>query len=615
MADAFTIDAYRNVLQRLNRWRNRGRQPPAVPRPAEVELVEAVAPVVEAVAPIIGLGEDMIQIGDPEQVQEYAEDLQQLINVLIPQQPVQVQPNIEGINEAVQEIIDNLGFPVAEELTNLIQDVATGRRPTDELVRYVFMGITLIIEQIRERIPIISRQSVQNLMLNLLDIVFDRIPAIGTGAYRRRGWIIPLLQLGIVGYGVKEGVKALLQEDAVKLVKEQHIPNRSNYNGGGTEVAKRVGITKGISEKTKIGTYPFHIPVDLSDFFAFLHDMEYMSNNQLDRSWADGRYFYSAFFAKDYLEGLVKYDIVDKKDIDKIVSNYADKFSGLGLGAGAVGRLLWHGFDANKFTTLKGLTTFLTRFAFAYGINSIGMPRVQRGTVRAGLGRLPFIPRTIRQAMRLPELLSQGFQRADLRNVPIPSLSTIIFGTAPWERLLFGVESGIRNKLYSDKSSKANAQRDKMMDAWYRYLGTVGKFDEKGIFQPINKNIDNEKILSDYNDFLDEYNLYVKMNDYPEEAVDPINKEDTAKYDAVVEPYKQSNREDLQPSGMSPEVILGWFELGQPVIDAYMWAFGTKDLPTPEQVNESWSDINQTIRNESNIPIPPEPTISLSPEP
>jgi hypothetical protein len=65
MADAFTIDAYRNVLQRLNRWRNRGRQPPAVPRPAdaEVELVEAVAPVVEAVAPIIGLGEDMIQIG------------------------------------------------------------------------------------------------------------------------------------------------------------------------------------------------------------------------------------------------------------------------------------------------------------------------------------------------------------------------------------------------------------------------------------------------------------------------------------------------------------------------------------------------------------------------
>jgi hypothetical protein len=165
---------------------------------------------------------------------------------------------------------------------------------------------------------------------NFYDNIFRRIPM--SSQNLGRGILLGLR----IGIPLAVTVNYFSDKVPVTIQEETHIPLTSNFNGRGTKVGDRVGIN---FKKDKVGTYPFQVPVDLSDFFAMVHDFSYMSDNNLDRSWADLRYFSSGIYSEDYLNNLVKYNIVKKEDIPAIVEAYKDKFSKFSLGTAGLLRL------------------------------------------------------------------------------------------------------------------------------------------------------------------------------------------------------------------------------------------------------------------------------------
>jgi hypothetical protein len=52
----------------------------------------------------------------------------------------------------------------------------------------------------------------------------------------------------------------------------------------------------------------------------------------------------------------------------------------------------------------------------------------------------------------------------------------------------------------------------------------------------------------------------VSEGDYPTEKVELINKEDTEKYEAVTSAGTTVDRDELEPSGLSLDVVKGWFD-------------------------------------------------------
>jgi hypothetical protein len=107
---------------------------------------------------------------------------------------------------------------------------------------------------------------------------------------------------------------------------------------------------------------------------------------------------------------------------------------------------------------------------------------------------------------------------------------------------------------FDDKHNKA-------VDSIYKYLGSVGQFNQKGIFILKDKDLPKDDILNIYNDFLKDYNDMVSAGDFPTEKVELIKKEDTEKYEAVTSAGTTADRDELEPSGLSLDVVKGWFDL------------------------------------------------------
>jgi hypothetical protein len=329
--------------------------------------------------------------------------------------------------------------------------------------------------------------------------------------------------LGLAGNQLNKYVSKRID---VKVQDETHIPLSSNFNGRGTKVGDRIGIK---FKKDKVGTYPFQVPVDLSDFFAMVHDFSYMSNSNIDRSFADIRYFLSAYYRQDFLKQLVKYDIVKEEDIPTITEEYNDKFSGISLGLASILRL--SGLTEVDYSDPAELSknifqTLLSNFARGFGIS-----------------------------------LRRGIQRR-VELLPISPIDIFMGFIPDWKELgLMTAEqiSKIPKKLFSKDEFSKN--HNKAVESMYKYLGSIGQFNQKGIFILKDKNMSKDDILETYNNFINDFNDMVKEGDYPEEVVEQIKKEDTEKYEAVVSAGTTADRDELEPSGLSLDVVREWFDI------------------------------------------------------
>jgi len=391
-------------------------------------------------------------------------------------------------------------------------------------------------EQRLGRIQILSARLMAYLQANLGDYVGNRNAIdmadniIQNLSNRLPNNILSILKFisygAVLGLAGNELNKYVSKRIDVKVQDETHIPLSSNFNGRGTKVGDRIGIK---FKKDKVGTYPFQVPVDLSDFFAMVHDFSYMSNSNIDRSFADIRYFLSAYYRQDFLKQLVKYDIVKEEDIPTITEEYNDKFSGISLGLASILRL--SGLTEVDYSDPAELSqnifkTLLSNFVRGFGIS-----------------------------------LRRGIQRR-VELLPISPIDIFMGFIPDWKELgLMTAEqiSKIPKKLFSKDEFSKN--HNKAVESMYKYLGSIGQFNQKGIFILKDKNMSKDDILETYNNFINDFNDMVKEGDYPEEAVEQIKKEDTEKYEAVVSAGTTADRDELEPSGLSLDVVREWFDI------------------------------------------------------
>jgi hypothetical protein len=358
---------------------------------------------------------------------------------------------------------------------------------------------------------------------NFYDNIFRRIPM--SSQNLGRGILLGLR----IGIPLAVTVNYFSDKVPVTVQEETHIPLTSNFNGRGTKVGNRVGIN---FKKDKVGTYPFQVPVDLSDFFAMVHDFSYMSDSNLDRAWADLQYFSSGIYSEDYLNNLVKYNIVKKEDIPAIIEAYKDKFSKFSLGTAGLLRMTGVTGLAEKLTSAKGLTQKTLGAIVANALRGIGAKLSLRSGIR--------------------------IRRRDIEDLPPLAIKDFVIGFLPnWKSIIkTTLEAGYRKIYPSDFNDKHN----KAVDSMYKYLGSIGQFNQKGIFILKDKDLPKDEILNIYNDFLKDYNDMVSEGDYPTEKVELINKEDTEKYEAVTSAGTTVDRDELEPSGLSLDVVKGWFD-------------------------------------------------------
>ena len=416
--------------------------------------------------------------------------------------------------------MENLAFLEDEDFINAVTELQAELPPEQRLGRIQMLSLRLT-NYLRQNLgDFVGRREALDLVDNIIQNLSNRLP----------NNVLSILKF--ISYGVALGLagnelnKYVSKRIDVKVQDETHIPLSSNFNGKGTKVGDRIGIK---FKKDKVGTYPFQVPVDLSDFFAMVHDFSYMSNSNIDRSFADIRYFLSAYYRQDFLKQLIKYDIVKEEDIPTITEEYNDKFSGISLGLASILRL--SGLTEVDYTDPNELSqnilqTLLSNFVRGFGVSL-------RGDIQRRVGLQPISPFDV----------FMGF---------IPDWKELGLMTA--EQI-----SKIPKKLFSKDEFSKN--HNKAVESMYKYLGSIGQFNQKGIFILKDKNMSKDDILETYNNFINDYNDMVKEGDYPSEVVEQIKKEDTEKYEAVVSAGTTADRDELEPSGLSLDVVRQWFDI------------------------------------------------------
>jgi hypothetical protein len=365
----------------------------------------------------------------------------------------------------------------------------------------------------------------------------------------------------------------------VDIEDEKHIPNSSNFNGAGTKVEDRVGIT--LDPNSKIGTKPYHIPTDLNDLLASIHDFAYFENNNLDRMYADYSYYYNNAYPKQIFNQLLSYGLIkDKNDLKELESN-------------------WKKSDTTSGRML-GLASFL-RF--------IGIPESAKKT----LDPREVIYRSILPAFyNYRDLLLPSYFPNYRRHVITPK--TFALSLLPdWNRII--VSAGEKTKdtidrLMFGKEKMFHKYHNNVVEKWLKYLGSVGSFDKSGVFV-LKAKSDKDETLKDYKDFIEEFNDMVRVSDYPEKIANTEFNEQQA--EQITNPTRDEG--SVKPSGLGFGTILGWFDF-----DSWEDRFMYKDYgyhpiepsPTPIEPSPTLSPINTDDLNKSTdvdveveIPITP----------
>ena len=406
---------------------------------------------------------------------------------------------VNAIREAFEELPEDQRFD-----RNLLEGLFDGVR----LARfYVDNNIQIPVENLI------------NVARNYITTRYTRLPANISSLSK----LAVLVALGSISL---EGAFKTLPD----IQEEKHIPISSNYNGAGTMVKDRIGLDH---KGGKIGTRPLHIPTDVSDMIAMIHDLAYYSKNNADRSIADFSYWSSAYFLDDRLNKLSEYGIVNKNDIQSIEKKYKDKFSGWSLGLSSI--LRQSGLaDAD-------ITSVTTRVAGSILINLLrGLTPF--GTELITMNDLP--------ALSMNDLI-QGGLLPTYYNVGKNVLQTI---------------SKVYKRNVGDGDDFSNRHNDVVVKM-YKYLGMVGEFNEDGIFMMKRKGFTERDIVNSYNDLIDSYNSFISVSDYPDDKVDRIEFTNKEKINKLVD-YDNTDRIDLEPSTLSLDVIKNWFDTEEVEEDA-----------------------------------------------
>jgi hypothetical protein len=194
---------------------------------------------------------------------------------------------------------------------------------------------------------------------------------------------------------------------------------------------------------------------------------------------------------------------------------------------------------------LTGATELAEKLTTAKGITERTLGAIVANFLRGLGGRL-----SLRTGVRI--------RRRDIEDLPPLAIKDFIVGFLPnWKSFIkTTLKSGYRKMFPTNFDDKHN----KAVDSMYKYLGSIGQFNQKGIFILKDKDLPKDDILNIYNDFLKDYNDMISAGDYPTEKAELIKKEDTEKYEAVTSAGTTADRDELEPSGLSLNVVKEWFD-------------------------------------------------------
>lgn len=429
------------------------------------------------------------------------------------------------LNSVIDDVLDNEYLDVKHTTFN--QAVGAIREAYEELPREqqfdrnllegLFDGVRIARFYRDNDIPI-PTDNLINVVRNYITTRYTRLPA-------NLSSLSKLAVLVAMGAITLQGAFKTLPE----IQEEKHIPTSSNYNGAGTMVKDRIGLEH---KGGKIGTKPLHIPTDISDIIAMVHDLAYYSKNNADRSIADFAYWSSAYFLNDRLNKLSEYGIVNKDDIPNIEKAYKDKFSGWSLGLSSI--LRQSGLADADITSITSKVAGTLLINLLRGLTPMGSELIT-------IEDLP--------ALSVKDLL-QGGLLPTYYNVGKNIIQTL---------------SKVYKRNIGDGDDFSN-RHNELVDKMYKYLGMVGEFNDKGIFMMKQKGYNKMDILNAYNDLIDSYNSFISISDYPDDKIDRIKFTDNDKINRLID-YDNTDRVGLEPSTLTLDVVKNWLNPEDDIVE------------------------------------------------
>jgi hypothetical protein len=338
---------------------------------------------------------------------------------------------------------------------------------------------------------------------------------------------------------------------------EKHIPNTSNFNGAGTKVEDRVGIS--LDASSRIGTQPFHIPTDLNDLLASIHDFAYFENNNFDRMTADYQYWRSNAYPNDFLQQIYRYGLIKSKDDIEDIKE------------------IWKTTDYTSGGML-GIASLLRFFGIPDSLGTLLDPR-------------EILYRTILPAFYNYRNLVLPSRFHNYRSQPLSARSFALGILPDWSKLLrsFGEKAyeSTENLLFG-KEKQFYKYHETTVEKWLKYLGSIGTFDKSGVFVLKPKG-DKQQILNDYKDFIEEFNDMVRVSDYPEKIANTdFSKE---QIEIITNPTRDTSV--VKPSSLGFGTVLGWFDFDAMEDRLFYKGYGL----------------------DPNITFPPSPNLTITPSP
>jgi len=282
-----------------------------------------------------------------------------------------------------------------------------------------------------------------------------------------------------------------------KLKSEWHLSG-FNFNGPWTEVESRLNL----KYKGKIGTQNPHIPANILDYYAVIHDMMYFIPNKLAMAAADAIY------------------------VSNVLTNRNIKIANKAIGTGVIGAGVgWHAFQwAFDYMALPYI-------AYNKGKNQILeiFKRDLLNVVKQWKPAQQLLERSL-NSLGIHSITPPGGQEQKLGFLAPGAANTRSARKRLWDKYgspvaIYGLYN-LFYKVYQSpylvpeyvgdiaKTSKmiynSFPELRKVQEKYNEYLLSIGKFDEQGNFVIYDK-IDKERAKQQYVAFFDEWKNYIKF--------------------------------------------------------------------------------------------------------
>ncbi len=307
---------------------------------------------------------------------------------------------------------------------------------------------------------------------------------------------------------------------------EKHFPNSENFNGRGTLIKDRLSLDYDKNIKDKKGSYPYHVVNDVIDLIAFTHDLAYFDKSSPSLALADLSYVWQSIFLNKKLQSIhSKYpELISVDSINKILDT--DEYKNI---------------EAQAILSLSSIKNLAEM-----NLANINLTSVDWLSLLGGIGHV-----------RPSSISSSTYDPLD----HLPKSA---------KKIISSFDSRYDNKISALETT---------YDSYLKYLNGIGNFNEHGHFVINNEKIKNNDQLSNYNNFIEKYNTYIKTIDNADaELVEPIKSTDS---DKIKQLYPDKRTSYDKPSFISD--ILSEKETSKQV---------------KEHMNNIIGQLNSDLRNE-----------------